>query len=278
MGKLILCTGKVAKTPFFFPNLKVKVYSIEELCYYIYNNIYSFRTELFDEALADFVENELEMETLAEKLRVLLKRKASLKDMVVTILCSADYYEEQEIKQLIAVIDRLERSNPIECKKLEADFHLGKKDYRSAEKAYEEILQNEVESRQPVSWFGNVYHNLGIIRMHTCTYMEGARAFLTAYEKNRNKESLSAYFVCLKFAKQQELLEKEMTRFHITEDTKHQIDLEIEKTMQEAKQQEDFAALHLAKKKKEEGNVEEYYRILEHTMTQWKEEFKNGVI
>ena len=48
MGKLILCSSVIAKNPYCFPMTKTKVYSIEEVCYYIRNNIYMMQEEVFD--------------------------------------------------------------------------------------------------------------------------------------------------------------------------------------------------------------------------------------
>ena len=35
----ILCKGALAKEPYIVPVSEVPVYSLEELCYYMYNNI-----------------------------------------------------------------------------------------------------------------------------------------------------------------------------------------------------------------------------------------------
>ena len=55
MGKLILCSSAIAKQPYCFPMTKTKVYSIEEVCYYIRNNIYMMQEEVFDKAFADWM-------------------------------------------------------------------------------------------------------------------------------------------------------------------------------------------------------------------------------
>ena len=39
MGKIIVCNTKTAQNPYTFLNTKVSVYSYEELCYYLYNNM-----------------------------------------------------------------------------------------------------------------------------------------------------------------------------------------------------------------------------------------------
>ena len=46
MGKLILCSGKSTNRPYVLSIIGYRAYSIEELCYYIYNNIYSIDESL----------------------------------------------------------------------------------------------------------------------------------------------------------------------------------------------------------------------------------------
>ena len=38
----ILCQVKRAKVPYYIENISMNIYSIEELCYYMYHNIYLF--------------------------------------------------------------------------------------------------------------------------------------------------------------------------------------------------------------------------------------------
>ena len=40
MGSLILCHKKRAKRPFEISRVHMRIYTIEELCYYICNNLY----------------------------------------------------------------------------------------------------------------------------------------------------------------------------------------------------------------------------------------------
>ena len=40
MSGYILCQVKRAKNPYYISNISTNIYSIEELCYYLYHNIY----------------------------------------------------------------------------------------------------------------------------------------------------------------------------------------------------------------------------------------------
>ena len=55
MGKIILCRGQRTDKPYVTPQTDIKLYSAEELCYYIYNNIYLIGQDLIDDNLIQFL-------------------------------------------------------------------------------------------------------------------------------------------------------------------------------------------------------------------------------
>ncbi|MEI3246665.1 MAG: hypothetical protein V8S26_11405 [Lachnospiraceae bacterium] len=56
----ILCKTKTAKKPFFIENISTNIYSMEELCYYLYNNLYLIDDTLLNEKLCVWLKDELE--------------------------------------------------------------------------------------------------------------------------------------------------------------------------------------------------------------------------
>ena len=108
MGKLILCSSPVATEPYRFKISGTAIYSIEELCYYIYSNIYEITIDYFDKELACWLRDELGMDVMADKLDTMFEIGGSLKDIVISILCSCDYYDEDEIKALLGVMNEIE--------------------------------------------------------------------------------------------------------------------------------------------------------------------------
>ena len=49
MGKIILCRAREAKQPLVVKDIGLKIYTLEELCYFIYNNIYFISIDFFDD-------------------------------------------------------------------------------------------------------------------------------------------------------------------------------------------------------------------------------------
>ena len=49
MSGYILCQVRKAEKPFFIENISTNIYSIEELCYYFYNNLYLIDSSLINQ-------------------------------------------------------------------------------------------------------------------------------------------------------------------------------------------------------------------------------------
>ena len=55
MSAMILCRGKVADNPLYIMQSGIRLYTEEELCYYIYNNIYILTNDFINDELITFL-------------------------------------------------------------------------------------------------------------------------------------------------------------------------------------------------------------------------------
>ena len=78
MGSLILCHKKRARQPYVISRVHMKIYTIEELCYYICNNLYLIDYTIINQQLCDWIGRELDMEELSEHLREELRKNCSM--------------------------------------------------------------------------------------------------------------------------------------------------------------------------------------------------------
>ena len=67
MGRVILCIGNQAKIPYYFEKLGIQVWSVEELCYYLYKNLHLADDSLMNQGLCTWLGQELGMKELAGK-------------------------------------------------------------------------------------------------------------------------------------------------------------------------------------------------------------------
>ncbi len=69
MSGYILCQTKKAEKPYFVENISTNIYSLEELCYYLYHNLYLVDSSVMNEGLCIWISEELDLPRLAAKLR-----------------------------------------------------------------------------------------------------------------------------------------------------------------------------------------------------------------
>ena len=274
MSSLILCNTVKAENPFYFELTGTNIYTIEELCYYIYNNIYIITEEIFDDDLVFWLREELEMVELSEKISDMLLHKNSLKDLVVTIFCSADYYIEKEIKALIEIMDSLEGMPILLRRKMKADNYMKYKNFSLALTEYESILKspkiNELDSKD----HGNIIHNLGIVRMNVSSFSAAAECFKDAYAKNDNKESLIHYLCALKLDKSDEEYEDALMNYNVKNDTIIDIEERFLRLGREAKSSSKYIMVDRLINLKHEGRVNEYYEAIDKMIGDWKLDYK----
>lgn len=200
-GRLIFCTARNNLTPFYFNISHSRIYSIEELCYYIYNNIYTIGQETFEEDLFYWLEKAVGEPALAKGLRGLKKSGASLKSLVIYLMSWADYYSNSEYQQLGMTIDDIERQNPLETRKVKADTLVGYCRYMEAVAEYTAIasqLEFPENSKMTRKFHGDVYHNMACAYMRLMNFGAAAMNFKMAYDVGKNPESLKCYLWTLK--------------------------------------------------------------------------------
>ena len=98
MSGYILCQVKKAEKPFFIENISTNIYSIEELCYYLYNNLYLIDSSLINQKLCTWIEEELELPKLAAKLRPYIGRDAGLEEILYPVFKEINYLAYEELR------------------------------------------------------------------------------------------------------------------------------------------------------------------------------------
>ena len=85
MSSLILCHKKKARRAYEIARIHRRIYTIEELCYYLCNHLYLVDYTIMNEKLCDWLKEELELIELSDNLRNMLEQNASMDKFFVTI-------------------------------------------------------------------------------------------------------------------------------------------------------------------------------------------------
>lgn len=171
----------------------MRIYTIEELCYYICNNLYLIDYTIMNTQLCDWLEQELELGGLAERLRSEITQNCSVEQFVLTILKDSTIYAQADINKIQSLLERLQNQNEVEREKFKADNLLKSGEYASAILVYQSIVNKEWDDSLEKLFYGRVYACLGTAYGKLFLYEEAAKMYEEAYRICEEPQMLKAY-------------------------------------------------------------------------------------
>ena len=182
MGAVKLCVHKIAKNPYFVEATGIHLFSIEELAYYLFENIYLVDERIVEEKLYSWIECDLEMPGLAEELRSGKNTGTHVYNQVMTILQASDYYSEEELLELTEKTKAISGLQTQERMKYKADELMQNENYWAAITEYERILSIRQNSRLSVEFYAKVWNNLGGCYARLFLFEKAVECFENAYQ------------------------------------------------------------------------------------------------
>lgn len=205
MGSIILCHKKKAKRPYEVSRINRRIYTIEELCYYLCNHLYLIDYTIMNEQLCDWLEEELELPELAGNLRQSLTQHGSAEQFVVTILAHSSIYTTAELNQIQSVLEKLKNQKPVEKQKYKADNLLKGGAMKQAILIYQSIIHGEPDESVDKKFYGKVYGCLGAAYGRMFLYEEAARMYEAAFQICEEESMLKAYiYACYRYMSSEE--------------------------------------------------------------------------
>ncbi len=269
MGKLILCSGRRTDRPYVFGAAGIRVYSMEELVFYINSHIYFIDQDTFSDDLFEWIGTELKLTVRAEKLKYLKSQKADIRTLLAAVLCSADYYTEQEIKELIKTLDELNGMTPVKRSCIRAYCYLENRKYSEAADGYEQILNSKEAAGLTPEEYGDILHDLAVAQIHSKGLAEASETFRQAYERNHRAESLRQYLYTLKLSNRMDLFYQKAEEYQLGNDLNEDILRTMEQLEEQARDGKAMADLHKLKKLRAEGRIAEYQQRLDEMLEGW---------
>ncbi len=272
MSGLLLC-GKRTTNPYYIKEAGINIYSIEELCYYLYNNTYMVGQEFFCDELIKFVSDELELPSLGQRLRQKIDYKDTLDTMVMEVLTSVAYYSHDECKGIEETIKALGSKSKPERMKAMADMLLDRMKYVSAAKAYKEILNNRDEVYE-AGFVANIWNNLGVVYAKQFLFEDSVNCFKMACDIDRKEEYFDNMVCSAIFSRNDSVLADLTAQYQIGEGMLEQYMKAIESNRKMMVREKDF--MELKDKLKYDGRVElaVYNEDIRRVLERWKEEYR----
>ena len=164
MSLVVLCVGKRAEIPYCFSVAGIRIYSVEELCYFFRENAFLLDDNLANRQLVEWLETQCDLPELANLLYPLCKKGSDVETFVRTIVEYTGYFTGEEKGQVLVAVKECAGRTVDERKKNRADFYLESKKYELAIKEYELLLKecSVLPGENYTAFHGDIFFGMGI--------------------------------------------------------------------------------------------------------------------
>ena len=135
---LILCHENQALRPYYIDDLGIHIYTIEQLCYCIYEYPLIAADGFVTRSLLDFITSELHLYLRTEGIRE--------DDLLISILGICDYYTSAEVDRFRTRMQELRKLKRAAFLKEKGDFLFGLHKYGKAIKTYMKFLKTYIKN------------------------------------------------------------------------------------------------------------------------------------
>ncbi len=215
MSTLIYCANSIAATPYYIEEISLNVYSLEELSYYMLNNVYLLSSKLMNQELCNWIGRELKQPKLASELLSMIQNNSPLHLFVGHILSANGYASQKEIKDALSIIATFENKSESERKKIRADRLMASGKYVDAIYEYETLLSDALAKTMPRTVEGDVYHNLGCAFAKLFFFEEASKCFDEGYKRNQKKQTLFCLLYAARCSKDKVSFEDYVAKYQV---------------------------------------------------------------
>ena len=223
MSGYILCQVKKAEKPFFIENISINFYSIEELCYYLYNNLYLIDSSLINQKLCTWIEEELELPKLAAKLRPYIGRDAGLEEILYPVFKEINYLAYEELRSLNARIETRNAEAEEIREKRKGDSLMENRMYVNAIRVYQKLIEKKDAAAISDEMRERIFHNQGCAYSYLFQMDKALDCFWNAWQVRKSEEALKTYLLAYRSVHTQEDFEKTEDELKVEESMRKEI-------------------------------------------------------
>ena len=273
MTNLILCHSALAENPYYLVALGIHIYSIEELCFLLKENACILDDDVLDKELCTFLIEEAEMPVLGKKLRYMLEDGVTAGEFIMTILEDSMLLsgeELSEVRQTLVDSAGLDRNRK---HKRRGDNMLRNKKYTLALDEYRYILDS-MERDYDRETYAAVLHNMGTAYAGMFLLKEASECFFDSYELSGERESAVSFLLATKACYEPEKYDRLLLRYGFNDEVVREAKRRYEELKTPQKDSPQGRILDKITDLRESGKISEYYRVLDETLHNWKQEYR----
>ena len=192
-----LCLLGQAEKTYYIENIRTGIYSLEELCFYLYNNICLIDDSIMNEGLCDWIRDELKLSKLYRQLYEQLEKREGAAFFVLPIFREAGYLSHQEMREFQERLTKLEVQSEDMKQKLRGDYLVKEKMFGRAIWEYRQILNRKNPGKLGTQFYAAVWNNLGAAYAGLFQFKEASQCFWESYGLMKTKETFRKYISTL---------------------------------------------------------------------------------
>ncbi len=227
MGAYILCKVRRAQNPYYIDSIGLRIYSIEELCYYLCRNLPLLDQTILNEGLAAWLQTELGLIHLGQRLGQLVQREFTIGEYILPILKEINYLNHGEFQELEASLARQE-GQPLPVRlKMKGDALFFHEKYIKAIETYGLAMEGRLEANLGSQFQGELYNNMGCAYARLFQMDEACDCFRKAYEALHTQATLKSYLFAIYMRDGKEAYDRAGDRLGVDPATREAMDQEI---------------------------------------------------
>lgn len=262
MSGYYLCRTARARHPYYIESIDINIYSIEELCYYLSENVYLIDETIINQKLCDWLGEELGLVRLQKILTRLLERGEESVNFVIPIFQECGYLKEPQLRYFKEQLQDIQIEPRDMRRKMKADYLTGYGMYISAIEECRKILDNRGPGRLGIHFYASVWESMAAAYGKMFRFEEAAGCLWESYLCLRSKKVYEKYLRLLPLFLSEKEYQKRLGEIKADRDEARRLLEDTRAIMQEG-QDSRFAKMWEGKERKEqiEWLKKEYLRI-----------------
>lgn len=266
-----LCQLKKAKHPYYIENISTGVFSMEELCYYMSNNLYLLDETILNKELGEWFVKELGLAALGQRFLKMLEDESPVSELIMPVFREIHYLSQAESRELLVQVKRMEEQPLLVLAKKKGDALVAYGKYGNAIKVYEKVLTGKTDKSLGEQFPGSVWHNLGCAYARMFQLDEASECFEKAYSMMHTKAVLKSYLSCVYLGESREAFLQKGAALGADSATLKEFESEItEEKTKEGRKQEAFTR---AMESRDSLDMETYLRTMDEILEEMTEEY-----
>ena len=224
MSGYILCQIKKAERPYFIENISTNIYSIEELCYYLYHNLYLIDASVINEELCMWIQRGTGAAEAGSEIKTEAGQNyTNAEDVLYPIFKEINYLTYEELKNLNSRMALLNQESPALRQKRKGDCLVENRMYVNAIQVYQKLLRDRIRTLRERILRLMCCHNLGCAYSYLFQMEKALECFWVSYEKSQSQTTLKTYLLAYRNTRNKKDYEHRVSELKITEELKKEL-------------------------------------------------------